>query len=61
MIPSNPNPPMSHEDVDRFRENLLRRLRGDYTRREKELYERRKKTYNEYMKANGGKNPIFDF
>jgi len=61
MIPSNPNPPMTREEVERFRAEMRRKMKGDFTPRERELYERAKRTYELYMKANGGKNPLFEF
>ena len=60
MIPTNPNPQMSREEVSAFRAKMERKMRGEYTPRERELYRNAKKTYDSYLKANGGKNPIFN-
>ncbi len=59
MITSNPNPPMTREEVMRFRAEMSRKMKGDFTPRERELHRKAKETYDAYMKANGGKNPFF--
>lgn len=59
MIPSNPNPPMSREEIKHFHAEMSRKMNGEFTPRERELYEKAKGTYDLYMKANGGKNPFF--
>ncbi len=61
MIPSNPNPRMSREEVKAFHAEMERKMRGEFTPRERELYRNAKKTYDSYLKSNGGKNPIFNF
>lgn len=58
MIPSNPNQPMSREDIKRFRSGIARRMSGDFTPQERERYNRAKNTYDVIIKNNGGKNPI---
>ena len=59
MIPSNPNPPMKREEVKRFRNEMSRKMKGEFTPRERELYEHRKQTYKAVIANHGGKNPIF--
>lgn len=59
MIPSIPNPSMTKEDVMRFRSEMNRRINGDFTTQEREQYESARRTYENYMRSNGGKNPIF--
>ncbi len=61
MIPSNPNPPMTREEVEHFHREMARKMNGDFTPRERELYERAKQTYEIILKNNGGKNPFFEF
>lgn len=61
MIPSNPNPPMTREEVERFRAEMRRKMNGDFTPRERELYERAQRTYEIILKNHGGKNPLFEF
>lgn len=61
MIPSNPNPPMSTEDVNRFRRVMRRRMRGEFTTREREIFERAKRNYEILINHNGGKNPILGY
>jgi len=61
MLPTNPNPPMSRNDVRRFRANVSRQIRGEFTPRERELYHFAKETYETILKNNGGKNPILGF
>lgn len=62
MIRSIPNPPMDREDVARFRCNLEKHLRGDFSAEERHRIEEckaRTKTITNRIIANcGGKNPI---
>ena len=65
MIRSIPNPPMGREDVARFRRNLEKHLRGDFSAEERHRIEER----NARTKANakriirncGGKNPLLGY
>ncbi len=61
MIPSNPNPPMKKSEVEHFRLEMARRMRGDLTPQERHRIEQANETYNTIMKRNGGKNPLFGF
>ena len=65
MIRSIPNPPMDREDVARFRRNLEKHLRGDFTAEERHQIEIRKARAEAITKqiiANcGGKNPILGY
>lgn len=61
MIPSNPSPHMNSEDLAKFRNGINRRLSGNFTTHEKELFVRAKMTYDEIIRTNGGKNPILGF
>ncbi len=61
MISSNQNPPMTREEVRRFRNEMTRRMRGDFTPRERENIIKAKNNYNEIIRRNGGKNPILGF
>lgn len=58
MIPSNPNPPMSREEVKNFHAKMSRRMRGDYTLTERQQIRRIKQVYTDILKSNGGKNPL---
>lgn len=58
MIPSNPNQPMTSEDIKRFRSGIARRMRGDFTPQERNYLKRAKDSYDAIIKNNGGKNPI---
>ena len=62
MIRPIPNPPMDKEDISRFRENLEKHLRDDFTLAErKQQEERRKKSKTNakrIIENSGGKNPI---
>ena len=53
MIPSNPNPPMTREEVEHFHREMARKMNGDFTPRERELYERAKQTYEIILKNKG--------
>ena len=65
MIRYIPNPPMSQEDVSRFRRNLEKHLRGLFSPEERHRFEER----NARTKANakriirncGGKNPLLGY
>lgn len=65
MIRSIPNPPMGRDDVARFRKNLEKYLRGEFTAEEKrdiQLQNARAKHAAERIIANsGGKNPILGY
>ena len=65
MICSVPNPPMDLEDVSRFRENLEKHLRGDFTSTERIQQEEKKKrsrrNVKRIIKNCGGKNPILGY
>lgn len=65
MIRSIPNPPMDHDDVARFRNNLDKHLRDDYTAEERariEAHQARAKANAQRIIANcGGKNPILGY
>lgn len=50
---------MSREEIKHFHAEMSRKMNGEFTPRERELYEKAKGTYDLYMKANGGKNPFF--
>lgn len=65
MIRSIPNPPMGSADVARFRNNLEKHLRGDFSAEEKHKIEAK----NARTKANvkriidncGGRNPLLGY
>lgn len=65
MIRSIPNPPMSPVDVARFRRNLEKHLRGNFTEEElRRLEEQKARTeaITQRIVANcGGKNPILGY
>lgn len=65
MIRSIPNPPMSRDDVARFRCNLEKHLRGDFSTEERRQIEERKTRTEDITKriiANcGSKNPILGY
>lgn len=65
MIRSIPNPPMDRDDVARFRSNLEKHLRGDFTKEERHQIEARKareeSNYQRLIENCGGKNPIFGY
>ena len=65
MIRSIPNPPMDRDDVARFRCNLERHLRKDYSLEEKhqiEVRQARTVANAKRIIANcGGKNPILGY
>lgn len=65
MIRSIPNPPMDRDDVARFRCNLEKHLRGDFSVEERHQIEARKaraKINAKRIIANcGGKNPILGY
>lgn len=58
MIHSNPNPPMTHDEVLHFTREMTRQLQGNLTARERELLARRDDIYNAIIEANGGRNPL---
>lgn len=65
MICSIPNPPMDKKDISRFRENLEKHFRNDFTlaeRREQQERSKRSKTNAKRIIENcGGKNPILGY
>lgn len=65
MIRSIPNPPMDRDDVVRFRSNLEKHLRRDYSAEESSEIERRKlrteAITNIIIENCGGTNPILGF
>ncbi|MDE5900119.1 MAG: hypothetical protein K2H33_02035 [Muribaculaceae bacterium] len=65
MIRSIPNPPMGRDDVARFRRNLEKHLRDDFTDEERRQIEARKaraKANVSRIIANcGGKNPLLGY
>jgi hypothetical protein len=65
MIRSIPNPPMNRDDIARFRNNLEKHLRGDFSAEERRLMEERKAQTEANAKriiANcGGKNPLLGY
>ena len=65
MIRSIPNPPMDREDVDRFRRNLEKHLRGDFSEKERHQMEtcraRAEKITKRIIANCGGKNPILGY
>ncbi|MBD5219929.1 MAG: hypothetical protein HDS72_06830 [Bacteroidales bacterium] len=65
MIRSIPNPPMDRDDVARFRRELEKHLRGEYTPEERREFEQRKvraeANAKRIIKNSGGKNPILGY
>ena len=65
MIRSIPNPPMDRDDVARFRGNLEKHLRRDFSADERHRIEERKartEAITKRITANcGGKNPILGY
>lgn len=65
MIRSIPNPPMDLKDVESFRRNLEKHLRGNYSEEERRSIEERKaKTEanaNRIIANCGGKNPLLGY
>lgn len=65
MIRSIPNPPMDREDIARFRNNLEKHLRRDFSEDEQHrIEERRARTeaITKRITANcGGENPILGY
>ena len=65
MIRSIPNPPMDRDDVARFRGNLEKHLRRDFSADERHRIEERKartEAITKSITANcGGKNPILGY
>ena len=65
MIRSIPNPPMDRDDVARFRCNLEKHLRGDFSveeRHQMEVRKARTKINAKRIIAHcGGKNPILGY
>lgn len=52
---------MTREEIMRFRREMARRMRGEFTPREREHYSRAKTTYETILNNNGGKNPILGY
>lgn len=65
MIRSIPNPPMDREDITRFRHNLEKHIRRDFTAEEQHrIQEREARTAANVKRiiANcGGKNPLLGY
>ena len=65
MISSIPNPPMDREDVARFRSQLEKHLRGDFSSEERHQIhlrkERAKANVKRILSNCGGKNPILGY
>lgn len=65
MIRSIPNPPMSKEDVVRFRCNLEKHLRGEFDMEERRQIEARRArseaNANRIIANCGGKNPLLGY
>lgn len=65
MIRSIPNPPMDREDVARFRDNLEKHLRGDFSAEERqhiaELKARAQANAKLIINNCGGKNPLLGY
>ncbi len=65
MIRPIPNPPMDEEDIARFRRNLEKHLRGDFTAEERHQMESRRVREEAITKRIiencGGKNPILGY
>lgn len=65
MIRSIPNPPMDRDDVVRFRENLQKHLRKEYSAEEEQQQgERRARSManvKRILMNCGGKNPILGY
>ena len=65
MIRSIPNPPMGRDDVARFRRNLEKHLRGDFSAEERHRIEERKARAKANVKRIirncGGKNPLLGY
>lgn len=65
MIRSIPNPPMGRDDVARFRRNLEKHLRGDFSAEERHRIEERKARTKANVKRIirncGGKNPLLGY
>ena len=65
MIRSVQDPPMGPEDIARFRRNLAKHLRDDYTPEERREREERKAfgkaVLNQIIANCGGKNPLLGY
>ena len=65
MIRSIQNPPMDREDVARFRHNLEKHLRKDFTEEERHRIEkcqaRTKANAKRIIENCGGKNPLLGY
>lgn len=65
MIRSIPNPPMDRDDIVRFRRNLEKHLRGNYSAEERELMASREtraqKNVQRIIANCGGKNPLLGY
>ncbi|GEM_PF-2188718 len=58
MIHPNSGSTMTAAEATHFRREMMRRMRGDLTDRERRQLEWRGKVYEEILKGNGGKNPL---
>lgn len=62
MIRSIPNPPMDKEDISRFRNNLEKHLRGNYSEDERRIIKATKARAEANLRRIiyncGGKNPL---
>lgn len=65
MIPSVVNPVMSPQEVERFRVEMKRRMRQEFSPQEiikiETVNRRRQSVYQQVIRNNGGKNPILGF
>ncbi|MBD5232210.1 MAG: hypothetical protein K2M14_07690 [Muribaculaceae bacterium] len=65
MIRSIPNPPMNRDDVARFRGNLEKHLRGNFSEEERHRIEARQARTDANAKRIiencGGKNPLLGY
>lgn len=52
---------MTRLEIEKFRNRIHRRIRGEFTVQERQRYEDAKEIYNTIVKNNGGKNPLFGF
>ena len=65
MICPIPNPPMDSADISRFRSNLEKHLRGEFSpeeqKQKEELSKRTQLNANRIIKNSGGKNPLLGY
>ncbi len=65
MIRSIPNPPMGRDDIERFRQNMEKHLRGPINAQEQQALEaQRAETLanaNKIIANCGGKNPLLTY